>query len=88
MVRVTGSKLRNNPNAVFSRDMRFRNKVDKENKNQTYALYSSIGKQVDSKKKTEAKTKFSKSGRNAKVGFFSDPKMPCQPKIRLNHARY
>ena len=68
--------------------MRFRNKIDKENKNQTYALYSSIGKQVSSKKRTEGKTKFSKSNRNSKAGFFKDPRMPCQPKIRLNHAKY
>ena len=73
---------------VFTQDMRFRAKIDKENKNQTYALYSSLGKQINSMKRTEAKTKFSKSKRNSKMKFFSDPKMPSQPKIRLNHARY
>lgn len=82
------SKLKREPNVIFTQDMRFRPKIDKENKNQTYALYSSIGKQINSKKKTEPKMKFSKSKRNSRAGFFSDPRMPCQPKIRLNHARY
>jgi hypothetical protein len=85
---IISSQLRKNTNVIFTQDMRFRPKIDKENKNQTYALYSSIGTQVSSKKKTEPKTKFSKSKRNSKRGFFSDPRMPCQPKIRLNHARY
>lgn len=73
---------------VFGRDRRFKNKRDKENRNQTYALYSSLGRQVDSKKKTEAKTKFARSGRNARRGFFADPQMPRQPRIRLSHAKY
>lgn len=80
--------MKKTPNAIFTQDKRFRAKIDKENKNQTYALYSSIGKQTCSKKRTEGKTKFSKSSRNSKARFFSDSRMPCQPKIRLNHAKY
>ena len=73
---------------IFNQDIRFKSKMDKENKNQTYALYSSLGKQNESLKCTRPQIKFSKAKRDNRAGFFLDPKMPSRPKVRLKHARY
>jgi hypothetical protein len=68
--------------------MRFKNSTYKENRNQTYAIYSSIGKQNQSKKKTEPAYKFGKIKKQNKIGYFPDPKMPSQPRLNLPHAKY
>lgn len=68
--------------------MRFKNSTNKENRNQTYATYSSIGKQNESIKKTEPGFKFGKVKKQNNRGYFPDPKMPSQPRLNLPHAKY
>lgn len=66
------SKYQDNKGSRFTKNNRFNNNYNNNTTHESYYLYSSLNKQIDSKKVTEKNPIFLKQNRNKKAGFLPD----------------
>jgi len=76
------------PKVSFTKERKFRNLQDHAVKHATYDTTSSIGAQVNSRKKTQATVAFGKAKRDAKTGMFRSHMATKNTVVRIKMPKF